>query len=176
MSKSVNECLLIGNVGKDPEIKQVANTEVAEFTLATSQGGYKKQDGTEVPERTQWHRIVAWRGLAAISKYIHKGDKVIVKGTIEYREYEKDGVKRYVTDIVATDIVLTTKSDGGRPPLTQADIPLVNQPQQNYASPQAYAPQQGNAPQYWPQPQPNYNPQPPAQNRNYGAQEGGLPF
>lgn len=128
MSKSINEVLLIGNAGKDPEIKQVAGTEVAQFSLATSQGGYKKQDGTEVPEKTSWHNIVAWRGLATVSKYIHKGDKVVVKGMIDYREYEKDGVKHYVTDIVATDIVLTTKADGNsRPPLTANDVPVAQQ-------------------------------------------------
>lgn len=126
MSKSINECLLIGNVGKDPDIKQISDTEVAEFTLATSQGGYKKQDGTEVPERTQWHNIVAWRGLANVCKFIHKGDKVVVKGMIDYRSYEKDGQKRYVTDIVANDIVLTTKAEGGRPPLTANDVPQAN--------------------------------------------------
>lgn len=126
MSKSVNECLLIGNVGQDPKVAQVSDTEVAQFSLATSQGGYKKQDGTEVPERTQWHNIVAWRGLAQIAKnYIHKGDKVIVKGMINYREYEKEGQKHYVTDIVANDIVLTAKNEsGGRPPITVADMPV----------------------------------------------------
>lgn len=126
MSKSVNECLLIGNVGQDPKVAQVSDTEVAQFSLATSQGGYKKQDGTEVPERTQWHNIVAWRGLAQIAKnYIHKGDKVIVKGMINYREYEKEGQKHYVTDIVANDIVLTAKNEsGGRPPITAADMPV----------------------------------------------------
>lgn len=123
MSKSVNEVLLIGNAGKDPEIRQVSDTEVAQFSLATTQGGFKKQDGTEVPERTQWHNIVAWRGLAKLAKFIHKGDKVVVKGMIDYREYEKDGTKHYVTDIVATDIILTTKAEGGRPPLEAKDIP-----------------------------------------------------
>lgn len=133
MSKSVNEVLLIGNAGKDPEIKQVANTEVAQFTLATSQGGYKKQDGTEIPEKTSWHQIVAWRGLATVCKFIHKGDKVIVKGSIDYREYEKEGVKHYVTDIVANDIILTTKGEGGRPPLTANDVPPAQGNQGNQA-------------------------------------------
>jgi len=139
MSKSINECLLIGNAGQDPKITQVSDTEVAQFSLATSQGGFKKQGGTEVPERTQWHSIVAWRGLATVCKYIHKGDKVIVKGMINYREYEKDGVKHYVTDIVASDIVLTTKGEGGRPPLTVNDVPAqTSQPQQPFV-PQQYA-------------------------------------
>ena len=85
------------------------------------------QDGTDVPEKTQWHNVVAWRGLADIAeKYIHKGDKVIVLGTIQYREYEKDGVKRYATDILAYDLILCGKApDNGssRPPVTAADMP-----------------------------------------------------
>lgn len=129
MSKSINDVLLIGNVGQDPKVTQVADTEVAQFSLATSQGGYKKQDGTEIPERTQWHNVVAWRSLANIAKqYIHKGDKVVVKGMIDYRTYEKDGVKHYVTDIVANDIILTTKADSNsRPPLTANDVPVAQQ-------------------------------------------------
>lgn len=127
MSKSVNQCLIIGNCGKDPEIKTLDNgVKVATFSVATSTGGYKKTDGTDVPEKTSWHNIVAWRGLAEISeKYIHKGDKVTVMGTISYREYEKEGEKRYVTDIIAYDIVLMGKneSNNSRPAITSNDIP-----------------------------------------------------
>lgn len=140
MSKSINECLLVGNAGRDPEIMQVSDTEVAQFSLATSQGGFKKQDGTEVPEKTMWHNIVAWRGLATVCKYIHKGDKVIVKGMINYREYEKDGQKRYVTDIVANDIILTTKAESGRPPLTANDVPVA-QTASNHTQSDTFQPQ-----------------------------------
>lgn len=127
MSKSVNQCLIIGNVGKDPETRVLDNgIRVSTFSVATSTGGYKKQDGTEVPEKTSWHSIVCWRNLAEIAeKFIHKGDKVTIFGTISYREYEKDGAKRYMTDIVAHDIVL-----GGRPescgqhePIQSSDAP-----------------------------------------------------
>lgn len=126
MSKSVNQCLIIGNVGKDPEIKTFDNgIKVASFSVATSTGGYKKQDGTDVPEKTSWHNIVAWRGLADIAeKYIHKGDKLTVFGSISYREYEKDGIKRYATDILAYDLVLMGKSDtNAKPPITASDMP-----------------------------------------------------
>lgn len=128
MSKSINQVFLAGNAGKDPDVKTFdGGVKVASFSLATSTGGYKKQDGTDVPEKTQWHNIVAWRGLADIAeKYIHKGDKVIVLGTIQYREYEKDGVKRYATDILAYDLILCGKApDNGssRPPVTAADMP-----------------------------------------------------
>ena len=109
MSKSVNQVILIGNVGKEPEIRVFENgIKVATFSVATSTGGYKKQDGTDVPEKTSWHNIIAWRGLADISeKFVHKGDKLTVIGSISYREYEKDGVKKFITDILASDLVLT---------------------------------------------------------------------
>ena len=127
MSKSVNQAILIGNVGRDPEVRTLdGGVKVATFSLATSAGGYKKQDGTEVPEKTQWHNIVCWRGLADVcEKYLHKGDRLTVFGTIQYREYEKDGVKRYATDIQAYDLVLSGKPDNpnARPPVTAADAP-----------------------------------------------------
>lgn len=128
MSKSVNQVTLIGNIGKDPEIRTLDNgVKVATFSLATSTGGFKKQDGTDVPEKTSWHNVVCWRGLADIAeKFIKKGDKLTVFGSISYREYEKDGVKRYATDIIAYDIVLMGKSEttSTRPPqLSEADIP-----------------------------------------------------
>lgn len=128
MSKSVNQVTLIGNIGKDPEIRTLDNgVKVATFSLATSTGGFKKQDGTDVPEKTSWHNIVCWRGLADLAeKFVKKGDKLTVFGSISYREYEKDGVKRYATDIIAYDIVLMGKSEqvSTRPPqLSEADIP-----------------------------------------------------
>ena len=128
MSKSICQVLIIGNCGKDPEVRTLENgVKVATFSVATSTGGYTKQDGTEVPEKTSWHNIVAWRGLAEITeKYLHKGDKVTIMGTISYREYEKDGIKHYVTDILAYDIVLMGKSENSnsRPPVTSSDVPV----------------------------------------------------
>lgn len=128
MSKSVNQVTLIGNIGKDPEIRTLENgVKVATFSLATSTGGFKKQDGTDVPEKTSWHNVVCWRGLADLAeKFVKKGDKLTVFGSISYREYEKDGVKRYATDIIAYDLVLMGKSEttSTRPPqLSEADIP-----------------------------------------------------
>lgn len=123
MSKSLNQVTLIGNVGKEPEIKEVGDTKVATFSVATSTGGYKRADGSEVPEKTQWHSVVAWRGLAELAKNIKKGDKVVVLGSVSYRDYEKDNQKHYVTDIIAYDIILTTKLVEGRPKPSQADIP-----------------------------------------------------
>lgn len=127
MSKSLNQAILIGNVGKDPDVRTLdGGIKVATFSLATSTGGYKKQDGTDVPERTQWHNIVCWRSLADLcEKFVRKGDRLTILGTIGYREYEKDGQKRYATDIIAYDLLLSGKADNqnARPPETAADAP-----------------------------------------------------
>lgn len=124
MSKSKNLVLLTGNVGNDPKVTPLENgIKVATFSLATSTGGYTSKEGKEIPEVTQWHNIVAWRGLAELcEKFIHKGDKIEIIGTIQYREYEKDGQKRYVTDIVASDIILSGgKSESNKPPMPSVD-------------------------------------------------------
>ena len=127
MSKSLNQAILIGHVGKDPDVRTLdGGIKVATFSLATSTGGYKKQDGTDVPERTQWHNIVCWRSLADVcEKFVRKGDRLTILGTIGYREYEKDGQKRYATDIIAYDLLLSGKADNpnARPPVTAADAP-----------------------------------------------------
>lgn len=127
MSKSLNQVILIGDLGKDPEVRLLdGGTKVATFSLATSTGGYKKQDGTEVQEKTQWHNVVCWRSMADIcEKFIHKGDRLTVLGTIQYREYEKDGEKRYVTDILAYDLLLSGRAENGnaRPPVSASDAP-----------------------------------------------------
>ena len=104
---SVNKVILLGNVGKDPEIKNLTDYKVATFTLATTERGYTLQNGTQVPDRTEWHNIVAWRGLAKLSEeYIRKGSQIYVEGKITNRSWEKDGVKYYRTEIVADSIQL----------------------------------------------------------------------
>lgn len=112
---SVNKVILIGNVGKDPEIKYFDNeTAVANFSIATTERGYTTKSGVEVPERTDWHNIVAWRGLAKVSEnYIKKGTQIYVEGKIRTRSYDdQSGNKRYVTEIVADIIqLLGKKSD-----------------------------------------------------------------
>lgn len=113
---SVNKVILVGNVGKDPEVRYLdKNVAVAHFTLATTERGYTLQSGTQVPDRTEWHNIVAWRGLAELSeKFIRKGSQLYVEGKIQTRSWEKDGIKRYVTEIYADTIqLLGKKSDAG---------------------------------------------------------------
>ncbi len=110
----MNKVMLIGNVGKDPDVRYVDNDmALATLSLATTERGYTMQNGTVVPDRTDWHNLVFWRGLAKIvEQYVHKGDKLYVEGKIRSRSYDdKQGVKRYVTEIYVDNMeLLTVKS------------------------------------------------------------------
>lgn len=114
---SVNKVILVGNVGKDPEVRYLDNNvAVANFTLATTERGFTSRDGQQVPDRTEWHNVVAWRGLAQIvEKYVKKGSQLFVEGKIRTRSYDdKDGNKRYVTEIFADNLqLLGRRTDGG---------------------------------------------------------------
>ena len=106
---TVNKVILLGFVGKDPEVRYVSQGVcVAQLTLATKEGSYKLQDGSEVPERTEWHNILLWRKLAeTVEKYVHKGDMIYVEGRLSTRSYEdKKGVTRYVTEVWADKLEL----------------------------------------------------------------------
>lgn len=113
---SVNKVILIGNAGRDPEVRYLdTGVAVASLTLATSERGYTLQNGTQVPERTEWHNIVLWRGLAEVAeKYVHKGDKLYIEGKLRTRSYDdQNGVKRYVTEIFADNMeMLSARSTG----------------------------------------------------------------
>lgn len=108
---SINKVILVGNVGKDPEVRYLdKGIAVANFSLATTEKGYTLQNGTQVPDRTEWHNIVVWRGLAELAeKYIRKGSQLYVEGKIQTRSWEKDGIKRYSTEIYAETINLLGK-------------------------------------------------------------------
>lgn len=112
----MNKVMLIGNVGKEPEVKYIdRGVCVASLLLATTERGYKLQNGTEVPERTEWHNVVLWRGLAEIvDKYVHKGDKLFIEGQIHSRTYEdRNGIRRSVTEIWAESLeMLSPKTQG----------------------------------------------------------------
>lgn len=122
---SVNKVILVGNVGKDPEVRYLEkNLAVANFTLATTERGYTTQSGIQVPERTEWHNIVAWRGLAELSeKYIRKGGQLYIEGKIQTRSWEKDGIKRYTTEIFADTIQLLGKKPESTEPLSTVAAP-----------------------------------------------------
>lgn len=108
MPKSVNKVILIGNLGKDPEIKYTpSGVPVAKFSLATNER-YKDKGG-EWQERTEWHNIVAWQRLAEIvGEYVKKGSKLYIEGRLQTSSWEdkQSGEKKYRTEIVANDLVL----------------------------------------------------------------------
>jgi single-strand DNA-binding protein len=111
----VNKVILIGRLGKDPEVRNLDNgAVVANFSIATSES-YKDRTTGEKKEITEWHNIVLWRGLAEIAqKYLRKGDMVYIEGKLRTRSWEKDGVTRYTTEIVADNMnMLSPKTGGG---------------------------------------------------------------
>lgn len=132
MAKSLNKVMLIGHLGKDPELKYTSSgIAVVNFSMATNEA-WKDQDGN-LQERTEWHNIVAWRRLAEIcGEYLKKGKRVYIEGRIQTRNYDdKNGVKRYVTEIVADDLIML---DGGGSGAATAGAPAqastVNEPGQ----------------------------------------------
>ena len=112
----VNKVILLGNLGKDPEVRRLDDGRgVANFSLATSET-YKKKSGEKVTN-TEWHNIVLWSPLADIAEsYLKKGSQVYIEGKISNRSYEdKDGVKKYISEVVGRDITLL-----GRAPENQS--------------------------------------------------------
>lgn len=133
----LNKVMLIGNLGKDPEYRHMeGGVMAARFPLATSEYYKNKEGGKE--ERTEWHRVIMWRGLAEAAEKInlHKGQQVYIEGRLRYRTYEKDGIKRTETEIVAENMTLLSRRDnnGGNtnpnlePPVTQ-EAPPINTPE-----------------------------------------------
>lgn len=107
----MNKVMLIGNVGKDPDVHYYdADQAVAQVSLATSERGYTLANGTQVPEHTDWHNLVFYRSLAKIvEKYVHKGDKLYVEGKVRYRVYDdKQGKRHNITEIYVDNMELLT--------------------------------------------------------------------
>ncbi|MDL2228281.1 single-stranded DNA-binding protein [Bacteroidales bacterium OttesenSCG-928-K03] len=110
MANSLNKILLIGNLGKDPEVRTSETWKNARFSLATNED-YKNKNGDKVTH-TEWHNIIVWRGLADIAeKYLKKGDRVYIEGRIRSRTYEQDGVEKRFTDIEAETLIMLDKPD-----------------------------------------------------------------
>lgn len=139
--------MLIGNVGQDPEVRYVEQgVAVARIRLATTERGYTLQNGTQVPEHTDWHTVLLWRKLAEIvEKYVRKGDRIYIEGRIRYTTYDdKQGQRRYATEIWADNMELL---GGGSRPATD--------PQQGTTGTQSQAAQSQTAqPQVATEPQP----------------------
>lgn len=114
MSGGVNRVTVVGNLGGDPEVRFTPGGQaVCNFSVATSES-WKDKDGSK-KERTEWHRIVVWGKLAELcGEHLKKGRQCYVEGKLQTRDFEKDGVKKYVTEIVAREVVfLGGRSDGG---------------------------------------------------------------
>ena len=150
---SLNKAMLIGNVGRDPEVRYLdgnsGQAKVATFTLATTER-FRDRNG-EVRENTEWHNIVAWRNTAdVVEKFVKKGTQVYIEGRIRTRSWDdQTGNKRYTTEIIAENLqLLGKKSDnpGGQP---QGGFQQPSQPafQQPGVQPQSYAPTQQPAAQ-----------------------------
>ncbi len=103
----VNKVILIGNLGKDPEVRHLDNgASVANFSIATTES-YKDRNTGQRVDQTEWHNIVLWRGLAEVAeKYLKKGDSVYIEGKLRTRSWEKDGVTRYTTEVVGDQMTM----------------------------------------------------------------------
>lgn len=124
----VNKVILVGRLGKDPEIRNLENgASVANFTMATSET-YKDKTTGDKKEVTEWHNIVLWRGLADIAaKYLHKGDMIYVEGKLRTRSWEKEGVTRYTTEIIGDNMtMLSTQRSGNSGGYERSSAPQYN--------------------------------------------------
>ncbi|WP_426152329.1 single-stranded DNA-binding protein [Pseudomonas sp. DC3000-4b1] len=158
MARGVNKVILVGTCGQDPEVRYLPNgNAVTNLSLATSEQWTDKQSGQKV-ERTEWHRVSLFGKVAEIAgEYLRKGSQVYIEGKLQTREWEKDGIKRYTTEIIV-DINGTMQLLGGRPqgqdqqgggnynqaPRQQAPRPQSQPQQQSRPAPQQQAPQQSN--------------------------------
>ena len=109
---SVNKVILIGNVGREPNVRYIdRDVAVASVSLATSDRAYTLPNGTQVPERTEWHNLVFWRGLAqTVEKYVHNGDKLYIEGSIHSRSYDdQNGVRRTVVEIYVDNMEMLSR-------------------------------------------------------------------
>lgn len=151
-NRSVNKVVLIGNLGKDPEVRYLPNgNAVASLTLATTESWKDKQTGDR-QEKTEWHNLVVFNRLGEMcGEYLKKGKKIYVEGKLQTRKWQgQDGQDRYTTEIVVSEIQMLDKSDNQQ---QQQPTPQQYQQPQSYGTPpqqQSYGtpPQQQNGPAY----------------------------
>jgi len=132
MAKGVNKVILVGNVGGDPETKAMpSGSMVTNITVATSESWKDKQTG-QAQERTEWHRVVFFNRLAEIvNEYVKKGSKVYIEGSLRTRNWEQEGVKRYSTEIVASEMQMLDSRQGGQQQAPQQQRQQAPQQAQN---------------------------------------------
>lgn len=126
----MNKIMLIGNVGQDPDVRYVdSGTCVAQLRLATTERGYTMQNGTKVPDRTEWHNLVFWRQLAqTVEQYVHKGDKLYVEGKLRTRSFEgRDKQTHYITEVVVEQMEMLTPRAASQTAAPQAQPAAVPQ-------------------------------------------------
>ena len=145
---SVNKVILIGNVGQDPKVTYYDGGNcVAQLSLATTEKGYTLQNGTQVPDRTDWHNLVFRNRLGEIvDKYVHKGDKLYVEGKIRTRSYDdQKGIQRYITEIFVDNMEMLSPRGTAAPgaAASQQNMAQGAAPAQPIAQSQAN-PAQGN--------------------------------
>ncbi|MEN5236638.1 single-stranded DNA-binding protein [Pseudomonas sp. TWI923] len=136
MSRGVNKVILVGTLGQDPEVRYLPNgNAVTNISLATSEQWTDKRSGEKV-ERTEWHRVVLFGKIAEIAgEYARKGSQIYIEGKLQTREWEKDGIKRYTTE-VHVDMRGTMQLLGSKPPGQQAGQMPDRQPRQQRPAPQ----------------------------------------
>ena len=133
MSGSVNKVILIGNLGKDPDVRHLENgATVANFPIATSES-YKDRKTGEKVSQTEWHNIVVWRGLADITeRYLKKGDKVYIEGKLRTRSWQdQDGNTKYTTEVVADNLTMLGKSPDNSNASQAQPAAVASSPTQN---------------------------------------------
>ncbi len=126
---SINKVILVGNVGKDPDVRHLdSETTVANFPLATTEY-YNNKSGERV-ENTEWHNIVCWRRLAMLAEnYIRKGSQLYIEGRIRTRSFDsQDGIKKYITEIYADTVQLLGKKEPQVEGSKAQQAPAVNEP------------------------------------------------
>jgi single-strand DNA-binding protein len=125
----VNKVILIGRLGKDPEVRNLeSGATVVNFTMATTET-YKDKTTGERKEITEWHNIVLWRGIAEVAaKYLHKGDLVYIEGRLRTRSWEKEGVTRYTTEIIGDNMTMLSTRPAGSAERAAAPAPAYNNP------------------------------------------------
>ncbi|HDQ4405502.1 TPA: single-stranded DNA-binding protein [Pseudomonas aeruginosa] len=165
MARGVNKVILVGTCGQDPEVRYLPNgNAVTNLSLATSEQWTDKQSGQKV-ERTEWHRVSLFGKVAEIAgEYLRKGSQCYIEGKLQTREWEKDGIKRYTTEIIV-DMHGTMQLLGGRPQNQQDGNQPPRQP--------AHRPQQGQRPQQAPQRPQQPAPQPAA---DFDSFDDDIPF
>ncbi len=131
---SVNKVILVGNVGQDPDVRFLdRGVCIANFNLATTERGYIMQNGTQVPDRTEWHSVVLWRNLAEwAEKYLKKGMKIYVEGKLQTRVWEKEGQRRSKTEVIAENVQILH-----RPEYLRNNAPVNQEQTAGFEAPQA---------------------------------------